>query len=104
MGSENIDIDSAVESLVKDRKKTGHALRSAVFQAEEKRAALAAAEKGVAAAWDAAIKAGWTARELERVGFSRPASKRGGRSRGASRKAAQPQRTVGRSSDGGVEA
>lgn len=94
MATENIDIDAAVESLVADRKSTGHALREAVTEAERKRAEADAADKAVTSAWDAAIKAGWTPRELERVGFSRPASKRGGRTRTASRRARTPRTAV----------
>lgn len=78
------DIDQAerlARELLDSRVAAVRALAEARAATDQKRAALADAEREDAAAWAAAERAGWSTAELKKVGFDPPSTRSPGRPR-----------------------
>lgn len=67
------------EQLLGERVDLVTRLGEAAQRATDARAALREAEKAEAAAWSAATDGGWSKNELQQLGFTAPATRRGGR-------------------------
>ncbi|MFC6853905.1 hypothetical protein [Aquipuribacter hungaricus] len=75
-------IEVAARALLDDKITAVRGLAAARQAREDARAGLAAAERHDAAAYTAALRAGWTTDELKRVGLDAPTSRAPGRPRG----------------------
>ena len=86
-------ITQQAEQLLAHRVESVRVLEERRNEAARARELVASAERSEAEARTAATKAGWTAKELTRLGFEQPASRRGGRtaSAGSNRHKASPQ-------------
>lgn len=74
-------LEQRARALLDDRITAVRALAKARKSMFDKRDALAAAEREDAAAYQAAVRAGWTDDELKKVGFDAPTRKAPGRAR-----------------------
>ena len=85
MGTTTVQIDrveAAARALLDDKVQAVRALARSRQQRDTARAAALVAERDDASAWAAALRAGWTADELRRVGLEAPATRLPGRPRG----------------------
>lgn len=85
MATDN-EVLKQARSLLNARLELITALKSSYDDEQQKRAALAEAERKTAADYAAALQAGWTPQELRQMGFRDPARARPGRPRGSSSK------------------
>lgn len=81
-------IAAAARALLDDKVTAVRTLAEARQKRENAKSALTDAERGDAAAYAAALKAGWTADELKRVGLDAPTRRTPGRPRNARRSTA----------------
>lgn len=81
-------IAAAARALLDDKVTAVRTLAEARQKREDARTALSDAERGDTTAYTAALKAGWTADELKRVGLEAPTKRAPGRPRSPRRGAA----------------
>lgn len=81
-------IAAAARALLDDKVTAVRTLAEARQKREDAKSALTDAERGDAAAYAAALKAGWTADELKRVGLDAPTRRAPGRPRNTRRSTA----------------
>lgn len=74
-------VEAAARQLIDGRMQAVRDLAAARATTKRAQAALADAQRADAQAWAAAERAGWTAAELQKVGFSKPATRTPGRPR-----------------------
>lgn len=84
------EITTKAQELLEGRLDSVRKLEQAHTEVSQARERLVVAERAEAEAWSVAAGAGWTPTELKRLGFPRPASRRGGRPRGPRTTAPQP--------------
>ncbi|WP_217490504.1 hypothetical protein [Dermacoccus sp. Ellin185] len=73
------EITTKAQELLAGRLESVQRLEQAHHETARVRSELAAAERAEGEAWSNATAAGWTPTELKRLGFTQPASRRGGR-------------------------
>lgn len=86
------EITNKAQELLADRIASVEQLERRRDEVTRLRDALHAAERGEAEAWSAATTAGWSVGELKRLGFTQPATRRGGRPR--AQRATQAKRSL----------
>ena len=80
------EVTDKAQELLNGRLDSVRSLEQHAAQVRAARDQLATAERAEADAWSAATSAGWTSAELKRLGFSQPATRRGGRPRSTTRR------------------
>ena len=77
------DITDRAQELLAGRINAIRKLSECQRSASHVREAADTADRETAAAWSAAIQAGWTSTELRKLGLAQPTNRRGGRPKGS---------------------